>query len=138
MFPSLRIYRDASFRDPRRRSRSQQAIEPASIHAQPVLVKKGWIVDGALQQTLNSKTNHDGDAFTLAEKNTFFNHNPSLKGGIADDLGGMIAERERSARSDQCAQCLFAGFVPVRHVEPGAANTGGLSARCEVSWQGLR
>jgi hypothetical protein len=56
------------------------AIAPASVHAQAVLAEKGWIVDAALQQTLNSTTNHDGDAFTLAEMDTFFHHNPALKG----------------------------------------------------------
>jgi hypothetical protein len=60
------------------------AIAPTSIHAQTVLAKKGWIVDAVLQQTINSKTNHDGDAFTLAEKNTLFHHNPALEGGIVE------------------------------------------------------
>ena len=43
-----------------------------------VLAKKGRI----------AKTDHDGDAFTLAEKNTFFHHNPALKGGYRQEAPG--------------------------------------------------
>ncbi len=60
------------------------AVAPGPIFAQTVLAKKGWIVDGVLQQTLNSKSNHDGDTFTLAEKDTFFHHNPPLKGAVVE------------------------------------------------------
>lgn len=60
------------------------AVAPTPTFAQTVLAKKGWIVDGVLQQTLNSKTNHDGDSFTLAEKDTFFHHNPPLNGAVVE------------------------------------------------------
>jgi hypothetical protein len=60
------------------------AVAPGPTFAQTVLAKKGWIVDGVLQQTLNSKANHDGDAFTLTEKDTFFHHNPALNGAVID------------------------------------------------------
>lgn len=49
-----------------------------------VLVKKGSEVDGSLQQTLNSKTNHDGDTFTLLAKDTFFHHNETLRGAVIE------------------------------------------------------
>ncbi|MGP6157610.1 MAG: hypothetical protein ACLPYS_08930 [Vulcanimicrobiaceae bacterium] len=60
------------------------SVAPGPISAQTVLAKRGWIVDGVLQQTLNSKTNHDGDTFTLTEKDTLFHHNPALKGAIIE------------------------------------------------------
>jgi hypothetical protein len=57
-------------------------IDAAS--ADNVLAKKGAEVDGTLQQTLNSKTNHDGDTFTLVERDTFFHHNDALHGATID------------------------------------------------------
>jgi len=60
------------------------AIVPGPTLAQTVLAKRGWIVDGVLQQTINSKTSHNGDTFTLAEKNTFFHHNPPLDGAVIE------------------------------------------------------
>jgi hypothetical protein len=49
-----------------------------------ILAKKGWNVDGACQQTLDSKTNHDGDTVSLAQKNTLFHQNPALEGVVID------------------------------------------------------
>ncbi|HMD01712.1 MAG TPA: hypothetical protein VKG44_01985 [Candidatus Baltobacteraceae bacterium] len=49
------------------------------------MIKKGTEIDGILQQTLSSKTNHDGDKFTLAEKDTFWHKiPPALRGGIIE------------------------------------------------------
>jgi hypothetical protein len=48
--------------------------------ADTVLVKKGTQVDGILQQRLSSKTSHDGDTFTLTEKDTFFHKNSTISG----------------------------------------------------------
>ena len=55
-----------------------------SVCAQTVLVKRGTTVSGALQQTLNSKTSHDGDKFTISQKDTFFNHIPALNGSSVE------------------------------------------------------
>ena len=52
--------------------------------ADTVLVKRGSEVDGTLQQTLNSKTNHDGDTFVLLEHDTFFHHNEALHGATIE------------------------------------------------------
>ena len=57
-------------------------IDTAS--ADNVLAKKGSEVDGTLQQTLNSKTNHDGDTFTLLQRDTFFHHNEMLHGAVLE------------------------------------------------------
>jgi hypothetical protein len=57
---------------------------PAGSSAQSVVVKRGTIVYGTLQQSLDSKTNHNGDSFTLSEKDTWFHHNPELKGGVIE------------------------------------------------------
>ena len=48
--------------------------------ASPILAKKGAIVNGTLQQTLSSKTNKNGDTFTLIEKDTFWHKNAALNG----------------------------------------------------------
>lgn len=59
----------------------------ASNHAamaDTILAKKGAEVDGTLQQTLNSKTNHDGDTFVLLERDTFFHHNDALHGATIE------------------------------------------------------
>ncbi len=52
--------------------------------ADTVLVKRGAEVDGTLQQTLNSKTNHDGDTFVLLQRDTFFHHNEALHGATIE------------------------------------------------------
>ncbi len=52
--------------------------------AQTVLAKRGTDVSGALQQTLNSKKSHDGDTFTINQKDTFFHKNPALHGGVIE------------------------------------------------------
>ncbi len=52
--------------------------------ADTVLVKKGTQVDTALQQTLSSKANHNGDKFTLLEKETFFHKNPAISGATIE------------------------------------------------------
>ncbi|MGH7706494.1 MAG: hypothetical protein ACREM8_03205 [Vulcanimicrobiaceae bacterium] len=52
--------------------------------AQTVLAHRGSEVYAVLGQTLSSKSNHDGDTFVLAEKETFFHHNPALKGATID------------------------------------------------------
>jgi hypothetical protein len=49
-----------------------------------VLVHRGTLVAGQLQQTLDSKTAHDNDTFTLIEKDTFFHKNPALHGGTIE------------------------------------------------------
>jgi hypothetical protein len=52
-------------------------VVPTGAPAQTILVKKGTIVCGTLQQTLSSKTAHDGDTFTLIEKDTWFHRTPA-------------------------------------------------------------
>jgi hypothetical protein len=52
--------------------------------ADTVLVKKGAEVDGTLQQTLTSKTNHDGDTFVLIQRDTFFHHAEALHGATIE------------------------------------------------------
>ena len=56
----------------------------AAVSSQTVLAKKGTVVYGTLQQTLDSKVAHDGDRFTLIEKDTWFHHNPALHGGTIE------------------------------------------------------
>ncbi len=56
----------------------------AAASADTTVAKKGEVVGGVLQQTISSKTNHDGDTFTLVEKSTFFHHNPALSGATFD------------------------------------------------------
>jgi hypothetical protein len=57
---------------------------PVIAGAQTVIAKKGTIVYGTLLEPLNSKTNHNGDKFTLSEHDSWFHHNPELKGGIIE------------------------------------------------------
>ena len=57
-------------------------IDAAS--ADTVLVKRGAEVAGTLQQTLNSKKNHDGDTFELVQRDTFFHHNEALHGATIE------------------------------------------------------
>ncbi len=59
-------------------------LVPAASPAQTVVVKRGTIVYGTLQQPLDSKTNHNGDTFTLSEHDTWFHHNPALHGGTIE------------------------------------------------------
>lgn len=59
-----------------------QAVQTATTPT--VLVAKGAEVDGALQQALSSKTNQNGDHFTLTQKDTFFHHKPQLRGAVID------------------------------------------------------
>ena len=54
------------------------------VRADTVLATRGTQIDGTLTQTLNSKTNHDGDTFSLTQKNTFFHHNAALAGATID------------------------------------------------------
>jgi hypothetical protein len=49
----------------------------------PPTKMKGLVVDGASQQAPNSKTNHDGNASTLTERNKLFHYNPAFKGASA-------------------------------------------------------
>jgi hypothetical protein len=56
----------------------------AGVSADTVLAKRGSEVDGTLQQTLNSKTNHDGDTFVLIQRDTFFHHAEALHGATID------------------------------------------------------
>lgn len=56
----------------------------AAATADTILAKKGAEVDGTLQQTLNSKTNHAGDTFVLLERDTFFHHNDALHGATIE------------------------------------------------------
>jgi hypothetical protein len=56
---------------------------PASA-AETVLAQKGAEVDGTLTTTLSSKSSHDGDAFTLDAKDTWFHKNPLPKGSLIE------------------------------------------------------
>lgn len=60
------------------------ALFPAAGGAQTVLAKSGAQVEGTLQATLDSTKNHDGDKFTLSEKDSFFHRTPALKGGVIE------------------------------------------------------
>lgn len=55
---------------------------PAS--AQSVIAHRGAHINGTLMSSLSSKTNHDGDTFTLDAKDAFFYHNPLPKGSVID------------------------------------------------------
>jgi hypothetical protein len=55
---------------------------PAS--AQNVIAHRGAHINGTLTTALSSKTNHDGDAFTLDAKDAFFYHNPLPTGSVID------------------------------------------------------
>ncbi|HEY5093768.1 MAG TPA: hypothetical protein VII69_01490 [Candidatus Eremiobacteraceae bacterium] len=48
------------------------------------LAARGAEVDAVVQQELNSATNKQGAAFTMAEKDTFFHKNPALNGAVID------------------------------------------------------
>ncbi len=48
--------------------------------AQTVLAKKGTLVYGVLVTTVDSKTSHNGDKFSLTQKDTWFHKDPLLKG----------------------------------------------------------
>jgi hypothetical protein len=49
-----------------------------------VLAARGVEVDAVMQKELNSGKDHQGDAFTMVEKDTFFHKNPALHGAIID------------------------------------------------------
>jgi hypothetical protein len=57
---------------------------PVPGNTQTFIAKKGDIVYGTLQQTLDSKTSHDGDRFALSEKDTLFHHSAALKGALIE------------------------------------------------------
>lgn len=59
-------------------------LVPFAGTAQTVVAKRGTVVYGSLQQTLDSKTGHNGDQFTLTEHDTWFHHNPELHGGVIE------------------------------------------------------
>lgn len=73
------------------------AASTVAVPAQTaVLAHKGAELDGELQATLDSGKNHDGDTFTLVEKDTFFHKNPALKGAtIEGHLEGVSAAGPR-------------------------------------------
>jgi hypothetical protein len=48
------------------------------------LATRGTEVDAVIRQELNSANNHQGDPFTLVEKDTFFHKNPTLHGAAID------------------------------------------------------
>jgi hypothetical protein len=52
--------------------------------AQPVVTKKGAIVDAKITTHLSSKTSHDGDPFSMTLSDSFFHHHPELKGAVID------------------------------------------------------
>jgi hypothetical protein len=61
------------------------AALPAGAQTTGTVVKKGTEIGGTLQQALSSKTSHNGDPFTLAEKDTFWHKVPAaLKGGVIE------------------------------------------------------
>jgi len=77
------------------------AISFAAVHsasAEPI-AGKGEVVGGALQQTLSSKTSHDGDTFALVEKNTLFHHNPALAGATIDGHVENVSPRSRTHKA---------------------------------------
>lgn len=49
-----------------------------------VLAARGVEVDAVVQQELDSAKNHQGDAFTMVEKDTFFHKNPALHGATIE------------------------------------------------------
>ena len=58
---------------------------PALADQSATVIKKGTEIDGVLMQTLSSKTNHNGDKFTLSPKDGFWHKNPpQLKGGTIE------------------------------------------------------
>lgn len=58
---------------------------PSQADQSATAIKKGTEIDGVLMQTLSSKTNHDGDKFTLSPKDGFWHKNPpQLKGSTIE------------------------------------------------------
>jgi hypothetical protein len=49
-----------------------------------VLAARGVEVDAVVQQELDSAKNHQGDSFTMVEKDTFFHKNPALHGAMIE------------------------------------------------------
>jgi hypothetical protein len=49
-----------------------------------VLAARGDEIDAVVQQSLDSAKNHQGDAFTMLEKDTFFHKNPTLHGATIE------------------------------------------------------
>ncbi|MFN2460868.1 MAG: hypothetical protein ABR591_09310 [Candidatus Velthaea sp.] len=64
-----------------------------------VLAPRGAELDGEIQQTLDSGKNHDGDAFTLRTKDTFF-HKSALKGATVE---GHLERVTRASRAHKAA-----------------------------------
>ena len=60
------------------------AAVPLASPADGPLARKGDVIAGKLQQTLSSKTAHDGDTFTMPDQDTFFHHNAALHGASID------------------------------------------------------
>jgi hypothetical protein len=52
--------------------------------AQTVLVRSGAEIDGTLTTTITSKTDHDGDPFTLDAASTWFYKNPLPTGSVVE------------------------------------------------------
>ena len=52
--------------------------------AQTVAAPKGAEIDAKLQTPLSTKTNHDGDPFTLVEYDSFFHRHPGLNGAVIE------------------------------------------------------
>ncbi len=48
------------------------------------VVAAGTDFYGRLQQTISTKTSHDGDTFTLVQTDTFLHKNPALHGSVID------------------------------------------------------
>jgi hypothetical protein len=63
-----------------------QAVQtvPSAGPTPAVLVAKGVEFNTTLQQPLSSKTNHNGDRFTLLYKDSFFHSRPQLKGALIE------------------------------------------------------
>lgn len=59
-------------------------LTAAAAGAQSVAAPKGAEIDAKLQTTLSSKTNHDGDPFTLTEYDSFFHRHAGLNGAVIE------------------------------------------------------
>ena len=58
---------------------------PSLADQTTTVIKKGTEIDAVLVQTLSSKTNHNGDKFTLTPKDGFWHKNPpQLKGSAIE------------------------------------------------------
>jgi hypothetical protein len=58
---------------------------PVAAQQSTAVIKQGTELDAVLVQTLSSKTNHDGDKFTLLPKDGFWHKNPpQLKGSTIE------------------------------------------------------